>query len=163
MMLIEVPDTIEMRSVIVDKKKRLEGIMLATSGMGKVGDCCSASLLRYKKLYEIAIKVGGKTDGIKRCRGYRLFDRRVDEPSYHYWVENNGMVYDETCGQVNIYKKREDFYALLKITDIDYSSLYCFFDDTKFSDNENERVIHLINTSQYALFKVIDLSVKANT
>jgi hypothetical protein len=162
MMRIEVPDDIKVKTIITDKNKQMVGYVKAMMGHRQAGDCGTASLLRYKKLYEIGNKVG-KTDGIKRVKGYRYFDLTFEDPNPHYWVENNGMVYDETCGSLSIYKDREQFYSLYKITQIEYSSFYCFF-DTEFCDNEedNKKMVELINSNQRALFRAIDMAIKNN-
>jgi hypothetical protein len=162
-MRVEIPDDIKVKSIITDKKKVLVGYVKATLGHRQAGDCGQASLLRYKKLYEIGNKVG-KTDGIKRVKGYREFDLTFEDPNYHYWVENNGVVYDETCGRLNIYKDREQFYSFFKITQIEYSSFYCFFDMEFCLDEEHsKKVRELINKNQDNLFRAIDMVIEQNT
>ena len=80
---------------------------------GELGDCQTGSLRCYMKL---------KNAGAKRVKGYRKYDLdpSLGEPSHHYWVENKGLVFEESCGLQYIYHK-DGWYEENEITGVEYA------------------------------------------
>jgi len=80
---------------------------------GELGDCQTGSLRCYMKL---------KNAGAKRVKGYRKWDLdpTYGEPSHHFWVENKGLVFEETNGLQYIYHK-DKWYEENEITGVEYA------------------------------------------
>ena len=93
------------------------------------GDCKSASIRCYLKLQKA---------GAIRVKGTRKYDRvnPFDNGSIarHYWVENKGLVFDESLGLQRIYKK-EDYYRVAEIEDVEVSTAGFFL--SEFDDEEH--------------------------
>ena len=76
------------------------------------GKCVLKSLVAWKKL---------RKAGAVRVKGYRHIERKfiqilATKPEYHYWVENKGMVFDDTTEQ-KVFRKDEYY----RINDIQTS------------------------------------------
>lgn len=88
---------------------------------GELGDCESGSMRCYMKL---------KNAGAKRVKGFRKWDLdpTQGEISHHFWVENKGLVFEETCGLQYIYRK-DEWYEENEITEVEYAEGLLFEDE----------------------------------
>lgn len=95
--------------------------LMAHTMTGELGDCWTQSMRLYMKL---------KKAGAVRVRGTRVTDRERDptNPSPHYWVENNGMVFEKCMGVSQIFK-RADFYEGMVIQNAEVAKWGMCFDD----------------------------------
>jgi hypothetical protein len=95
--------------------------LMAHTMSSELGDCWTASMRLYMKL---------KGAGAIRVRGNRARDRTdvPDNPPYHYWVENKGMVFESSCGVRQIYKKTE-YYDVFEVQDVQVANFGLMFDD----------------------------------
>jgi len=108
----EVPkDLMPIYQKVVDTKK-----YYACLG-GARADCWEQSMLLYLCL---------EKTGVRRMRGKRHTEREYG--GWHYWVENDTLVYEEHGGVRQIFNK-DAFYKVTEITDAEQSSINLFFRD----------------------------------
>ena len=92
---------------------------------GKVlGDCILASMKTYKKL---------RKAGAKRMRGKRQTEIELDRvdgtgKNWHYWVENKGIVFDESAGMQQIVRK-DVYYEVSNMHFAEEAQVGLFFSD----------------------------------
>ena len=82
---------------------------------GARADCWEQSMLLYLCL---------EKTGVKRMRGKRDTERQYG--GWHYWVENDTLVYEEHGGVRQIFKK-DAFYKVGDISDTEQSDINLFF------------------------------------
>jgi hypothetical protein len=132
------------KTEIVDYKEHLFCV-----GGVKDANCVCDSLELFYKL---------KKAGAKRVRGRREIERRTgDLLAFHFWVENNGIVFEKHGGVQTIMSK-DEYYKHLKLTDIEVAEYSGFFrDELPFEMNTyiielkqnkwgDKALLHLINT-----------------
>jgi hypothetical protein len=95
---------------MISGKVIIEPLYRYIEATAELGDCQTGSLRCYMKL---------KNAGAKRVRGYRKCDLE-GEPAHHFWVENKGLVFEETCGLQYIYHK-DEWYEENEITGVEYA------------------------------------------
>jgi hypothetical protein len=117
------------------------------------GDCFLKSFECYWKL---------RSAGAKRFCGRRTAIAGVDtDDQPHYWVENNGMVFDCGGGQQKIYK-REKFYELMGIRgEQEGNDMGCFRRDEYEVSLEEKTKYILITYGLKALIKFVGDTCKA--
>ena len=85
---------------------------------GYLADCAGDSLEIYYKL---------RKAGAIRVRGKRPTERNTGDPkAFHYWVENNGIVFEKHGGVLTVIDK-EMYYKNAKITDVEVGEYSGFF------------------------------------